>query len=79
MGIWGRSHQSLGDVLEFFWKKSYFNAIGSHFARVQNHLKEVDYQHVKANRKKLNCLNSPFTYNLVENMFVILQFGVEFL
>ena len=24
-------------------KKSYFNAIGSHFARVQNHLKELDY------------------------------------
>ena len=27
----------------FFEKKSYFNAFGSHFARVQNHLKELDY------------------------------------
>ena len=39
-GIWGRSPPSLGD---FFEKKSYFNAFGSHFACVQNHLKEVDY------------------------------------
>ena len=42
-GIWGRSPKSLGNFLEFFWKKSYFNAFGSHFARVQNHLKEADY------------------------------------
>ena len=41
--IWGRSPQSLGDFLEFSEKKGYFNAFGSHFARVQNHLKEVDY------------------------------------
>ena len=27
----------------FFEKKSYCNAFGSHFARVQNHLKELDY------------------------------------
>ena len=26
-----------------FFKKSYFNAFGSHFAHVQNHLKELDY------------------------------------
>ena len=26
-----------------FWKKSYFNAIGSHFTRVQSHLKEPDF------------------------------------
>ena len=26
-----------------FWKKSYFNAIESHFARVQSHLKELDF------------------------------------
>ena len=25
-----------------FWKKSYFNAPGSHFACVQNHLKELE-------------------------------------
>ena len=27
----------------FFEKKSYFNAIGSHFARVQSHFKELDF------------------------------------
>ena len=27
----------------FFWKNSYFNAIGSHFARVQSHLKQLDF------------------------------------
>ena len=27
----------------FFGKKSYFNAIGSHFARVQSHLKELKF------------------------------------
>ena len=41
-GIWRRSPQSLGDFFEFCLKKSYFNAFGSHFARVQNHFKEVD-------------------------------------
>ena len=25
-----------------FWKKSYFNPIGSHFARVHSHWKELD-------------------------------------
>ena len=27
----------------FFAKKSYFNAIESHFARVQSHLKKLDF------------------------------------
>ena len=76
-GIWGRSPKSLGDFLEFFGKKA-INAFGSHFARVQNHLKEVDYQHLKANWKKLKCFNF-FTYNLVENTLVILLFGVKLL
>ena len=35
--------------LVIFWKKSCFNAIGSHFALVQSHLKELDFQHLKAN------------------------------
>ena len=37
------------------WKKSYFNAIGSLFARVQSHLKELQFQRLKVNQKKLNC------------------------
>ena len=35
-----------------FGKKTYFNAVGSHFARVQNHLKELDFE---SKLKKLNC------------------------
>ena len=31
-----------------FWKKSCFNAIGSHFLHVQSHLKELDFYHLKA-------------------------------
>ena len=27
----------------FFGQKSYFNLFGSHFARVQSHLKELDF------------------------------------
>ena len=36
----GPKPQLLGN---FFGKTSYFNAIGSHFASVQNHLKELDF------------------------------------
>ena len=32
-----------------FWKKSYLNAIKSHFASVQSHLKALDFWHLKAN------------------------------
>ena len=28
--------------------------------------------------KKLNCFNPPFTYDLVQNTFIILTFGVKF-
>ena len=35
--------QLLGNFCAIFWKKSYFNAIGSHFACVQNHLKKLDF------------------------------------
>ena len=33
----------LGNFFAFFWKRSYFHAIGSRFACVQNHLKELDF------------------------------------
>ena len=39
----GPKPQLLENFLEFFWKKSYFNAIGSHFACVQKRLKELDF------------------------------------
>ena len=35
----------------FLGKKSYFNAIRSHFASVQSHLKALDFRHLKANQK----------------------------
>ena len=44
MGVWGQSPQPLGDFCKFLKKKSYFNPIGSHFARVQqNHLKGLNF------------------------------------
>ena len=39
----GPKTQLLGNFFAFFWKKSYFNAIRSHFACVQNHVKELDF------------------------------------
>ena len=39
----GVKPQLLGIFFAFFWKKSNSNAIGSHFARLQNHLKELDF------------------------------------
>ena len=42
MGVWGQSSQSLGDFCTFLEKKSYLNPIGSHFARVHSHFKELD-------------------------------------
>ena len=32
-----------GQVFVIFWKKSYYNATGSHFEGVQSHLKELDF------------------------------------
>ena len=43
MGVWGQNPQPLGDFSKFFGKKSYLNPIGLHFARVHNHLKELDF------------------------------------
>ena len=39
----GPKPQPLGNFFAFFWKKSYFNVIGSHFACVKNHLEELDF------------------------------------
>ena len=40
----GAKPQPLGDFLKFFGKNSYFNAIESHFARVQSHLKALNFE-----------------------------------
>ena len=42
-GDLGQSPQPLGDFCKFLEKKSYFNPIGSHFARVHSHLKELEF------------------------------------
>ena len=39
----GPKPQLLGNFFALFWKKSYFNAIRSHFACIQNHLKKLDF------------------------------------
>ena len=36
---------------QFFGKKSYFNAIGSHSAYINSQLKELDLKHLKPNSK----------------------------
>ena len=41
--IWGAKPLTSAPFLVIFEGKSYFNAIGSHFARVQSHLKELDF------------------------------------
>ena len=44
--------QAAGRFFVIFWKKGYFNVIGSHFARVQSHLKDLDFNiNLKANQK----------------------------
>ena len=52
MGDWGR----MRFFCNFLKQNSYFNAIGSHFERVQSHLNKPDFYHINASRKKLNCL-----------------------
>ena len=39
----GLGAKPLSNFLQFFGKISYFNAFGSHFARAQSHLKELDF------------------------------------
>ena len=41
----------LKGFLHFFGKTSYFNAIRSHFACAQSHLKELDFSHLEAHGK----------------------------
>ena len=59
-GVWGQSPQPPEAIVVWgeapsrraffcsFLKKSCFNAIGSHFARIQSHLKILDFEHLKA-------------------------------
>ena len=39
----GAKPPAAGRFLDVFGKKSYFNAIESHFARVHSHLNELDF------------------------------------
>ena len=41
LGIW--EPPTAGQFFVIFEIKSYFNAIGSHFAHVQSHLKELEF------------------------------------
>ena len=41
--VWGANPQAAGRCFCNFLEKTYFNDIKSHFAHVQNHLKEVDF------------------------------------
>ena len=42
MGVWGQSPCRWA-IFVSFRKKSYLNPVGSHFARVQSHFKELDF------------------------------------
>ena len=39
----GAKLPEVGQFFVIFWKKSYFNAIGTHLASVQSHLKALDF------------------------------------
>ena len=39
----GAKPPAAGRFFVIFWKKNYFNTIGSHFARIQSHLKGPDF------------------------------------
>ena len=59
--LWGSGGKapSRWAIFVSFWKKKrYFNPIESHFARVQSHLKELDFYHLKVNRKNLTVQSS---------------------
>ena len=43
LGGLGAKPPAAGRFLYVFGKKSYLNPIGSHFARVHSHLKELDF------------------------------------
>ena len=49
-GLWAKLQAAGRFFCNFLGKtSSYFNAIGSQFARVYNHFKELDFEHEKAN------------------------------
>ena len=41
-GVWRQTPYRWA-IFVRFWKKSYFNPIGSHFVRVHSHLKELNF------------------------------------
>ena len=47
----------------FFGKNIYFNAVESHFARVQSHLKAQIFE-IRKPIEKIKLFNAPFTCNL---------------
>ena len=47
--LWGAKSPAVG---QFFGKNSYFNAIGSHLASVQSHLKALDFDIIESQLKK---------------------------
>ena len=49
MGSEGEAPSHWAISCNFLDENCYFNAAGSHFARVQNHLKEINFQHLKNN------------------------------
>ena len=46
--VWERSPQPWA-IFRNFLEKNYFKSIGSHFVRIQSHLKVLHFQHLKAN------------------------------
>ena len=58
-------------------KKSYFNTIRSHFARIQSHLKVLDCLTFESQLKKLSCSVLLLLAIQVQNTFKILHFGVK--
>ena len=78
MGVWEQSPQSLGNFCKFLERKSYFNAVGSRFARVHSHLKELVFLTFESQSKKFNCSILLLLAIKVQNTFKILHCGVKF-
>ena len=66
---------AFNDFLLFFWKKICFNAIGSQFARVQSHLKELDLKPIEKTKLIIQFF---FHLQFVPNTLKILHFCVKF-
>ena len=78
VGVWGQSSQPLGDFCKFLGKKSDFNPIGSYFARVQSHLKELDFLSFESQSKKFNGSILLLLAIKVQNTFEIFHCDVKF-